>query len=119
VLRALERVDGVMLGREAYHNPYVLSELHLRIWPDDGFRVLTPAEILDRLVPYVTRRCAAGDPLHGITRHFLGLFNGRAGARAWRRYFTECARAPGASAALLARARDRLRDGAFLPPTGS
>jgi len=119
VLRELELVDGVMLGREAYHNPYVLSELQLRIYPDDGFRVPTPAEVMDRLVPYVAARCAAGDPLRAITRHFLGLFSGREGARAWRRYFTECARAPGASAELVARARDLLHGSGSMPPTGT
>ena len=118
VLHKLESVDGVMLGREAYHNPYVLSELHQRIFPGDAFRVPAPAEIMDRLVPYVAERCAAGDPLHAITRHFLGLFSGHEGARAWRRYFTECARKTGAGADLVVRARDRLLAGRALPPAG-
>jgi tRNA-dihydrouridine synthase A len=119
VLAALGRVDGVMLGREAYHNPYVLSELQRRVYPEDAWRTPTPAEIMDRLIPYVSERCAAGEPLGAIARHFLGLFSGRDGARAWRRYFTECARVPGANADLVMRARDRLRAGEPLPPTGS
>jgi tRNA-dihydrouridine synthase A len=117
ILAALGRVDGVMLGREAYHNPYVLSELHQRIYQDASWRAPTPAEVMDRLIPYVTERCAAGDPLSAITRHFLGLFAGRDGARAWRRYFTEVARVPGANAELIVRARDRLRSSETLPPT--
>ena len=108
---ALARVDGVMLGREAYHNPYLLSQLHERIFPDESWRAPTPAEIMDQLIPYVARRRAAGDSLGSITRHFLGLFAGREGARAWRRYFTECARAPDAGVELVVRARDRLRSG--------
>jgi tRNA-dihydrouridine synthase A len=122
ITAALGGVDGVMLGREAYHNPYVLSELHSRIFPNDGspdeaWRSPTPAEIMDRLIPYVAERCSAGDPLGAITRHFLGLFAGRVGARAWRRYFTHCARAPGAGPELVVRARDRLRSSDSTPPT--
>jgi tRNA-dihydrouridine synthase A len=119
VVAALERVDGVMLGREAYHNPYVLAELHGRIYGEGTWQAPTPAEIMDRLIPYVEKRCAAGDPLSAITRHFLGLFAGRGGARSWRRYFTECARKPGAGAELVVRARDRLRSIDPLPPTGT
>jgi tRNA-dihydrouridine synthase A len=123
ITATLGRVDGVMLGREAYHNPYVLSELHSRIFlndgsPDDAWRAPRPAEVMDRLIPYVAERCSAGDPLGVITRHFLGLFAGRDGARAWRRYFTECARAPGAGPELVVRARDRLRSSDATPPTG-
>ncbi len=115
VLAALARVDGAMLGREAYHNPFVLSQLHARVYDDPRWRVPTAAQVMERLVPYVTERCAAGEPLNAITRHFLGLFAGRDGARAWRRYFTECARAPGAGADLVARARDRLHAGEGAP----
>jgi tRNA-dihydrouridine synthase A len=116
VLAALARIDGVMLGREAYHNPFVLSELHAQLYDDPHWRTPTAAQIMERLVPYVAERCAAGDPLSAITRHFIGLFAGRDGARAWRRYFTECARAPGAGVDLVARARDRLRAGEGAPP---
>jgi tRNA-dihydrouridine synthase A len=115
ILAALGRVDGAMLGREAYHNPFVLSQLHARVYDDPHWRTPTAAQILERLVPYVAERCAAGEPLSAITRHFLGLFAGRDGARAWRRYFTECARAPGAGADLVARACDRLRAGEGAP----
>jgi tRNA-dihydrouridine synthase A len=111
ILAALSRVDGVMLGREAYHNPYLLSQLHGRIFADESWHAPTPAEIMDRLIPYVAMRRAAGDSLSSITRHFLGLFAGREGARAWRRYFTVCARAPDAGVELVVRARDRLRSG--------
>jgi tRNA-dihydrouridine synthase A len=116
ILAALARVDGVMLGREAYHNPYLLSQLHASVYGEEGWRAPTSAEIMDRLIPYVAGRLAAGDPLRAITRHFLGLFAGREGARAWRRYFTECARAPGAGVELVVRARDRLRAGAAPAP---
>ena len=53
-------------------------------------------EIVERLLPYVEREVAAGTPLHAITRHILGLFNGLPGARAWRRHLSEAARREGA-----------------------
>ena len=115
IVRALGAVDGVMLGREAYHNPFVLTQLQQRVYPQDSWQPPSPADVMDRLIPYVAARCAAGDPLSAITRHFLGLFAGREGARGWRRYFTEFARAPGAGAELVERARDRLRQGEVSP----
>jgi len=119
VVRALATVDGVMLGREAYHNPYVLSQLQARLGHDASWCAPTPAQVMERLIPYVAERCAAGDPLASITRHILGLFAGRAGARAWRRYFTDVARQPGAGAQLLVQARDRLLAEPTCAPTGT
>jgi len=84
----LQRVDGVMIGRAAYQNPYVMAEVDQRF-----FAAATPVpsrhEIVERLVPYVERSVAGGVPLKSITRHILGLFNGQRGARAWRRFMSE------------------------------
>jgi tRNA-dihydrouridine synthase A len=80
--------DGVMLGREAYHNPYVLSALHAAAW-NDGFHAPAPAEVVDRMQDYAARQLEEGVPLRAITRHMLGLMNGRAGARTWRRALSE------------------------------
>jgi tRNA-dihydrouridine synthase A len=80
--------DGVMLGREAYHNPYVLSALHRAAW-NDAFHAPAPAELIARMQQYAAGQVAQGVPLRAITRHMLGLFNGRAGARAWRRTLSE------------------------------
>ena len=84
----LERVDGVMIGREAYQNPYVLADVDRRF-----FGQPTPAptrhEIVERLFAYIEQEVVAGVPLKSITRHILGLFNGRRGARAWRRSLSE------------------------------
>ena len=86
----LARVDGVMIGREAYQNPYVLAE-----WEHALLGGAAPApsrfEVVERLLPYVERELAAGTPLRAITRHVLGLFNGLPGARAWRRRLSEAA----------------------------
>ena len=84
----LDLVDGVMIGREAYQNPYVLAEADRRF-----FGVAAPAptrhEIVERMLPYAERQVAGGVPLKSITRHILGLFNGQRGARAWRRFLSE------------------------------
>jgi tRNA-dihydrouridine synthase A len=88
VAEQLAHADGVMLGREAYHNPYLLPALHRAVF-DDGF-VTPPVEaIVERMRQYADMRVAGGTPLRAITRHMLGLFNGRAGARAWRRGLSE------------------------------
>jgi len=83
-----QHADGVMLGREAYHNPYVLSALHRAAW-DDGFHAPEPAEVVARMQEYASGHVSRGVPLRAITRHMLGMFNGRAGARAWRRTLSE------------------------------
>jgi tRNA-dihydrouridine synthase A len=80
--------DGVMLGREAYHNPYILPALHAAAW-NDGLHAPTPAEVVERMQAYAGRQMEAGVPLRAITRHMLGLMNGRAGARNWRRVLSE------------------------------
>ena len=93
----LAKVDGVMIGREAYQNPYALAE-----WERALLGTTEPApsrfEIVERLLPYIERELAAGTPLRAITRHILGLFNGLPGARAWRRHLSEAAHRPGADA---------------------
>lgn len=76
----LQHVDGVMIGREAYHNPYLLAELG-QLWnltPPDRF------EIMHKMLPYIEQRLAEGAPLSIITRHILGLFQNLPGARKWR-----------------------------------
>jgi tRNA-dihydrouridine synthase A len=92
VAEQLEHVDGVMLGRAAYQNPYVLAEVDRRFLGADG-AVPTRHEIVEAVLPYVSREIGAGTPLIAMTRHMLGLFNGERGARAWRRYLSE--NAPG------------------------
>ncbi|MGB5132803.1 MAG: tRNA dihydrouridine(20/20a) synthase DusA [Steroidobacteraceae bacterium] len=100
VTEQLGHVDGVMLGREAYHNPYLLPALHRAVF-DDGFETPQPAAIVAAMRDYAERRIAEGTPLRAITRHMMGLLAGRAGARAWRRALSEGASRPGAGAALL------------------
>ena len=88
VTEQLLHADGVMLGREAYHNPYLLPALHRAVF-DDGFEMPPIDAIVSAMRSYAERQAAAGTPLRAITRHMFGLFNGRAGARAWRRGLSE------------------------------
>ncbi len=96
----LEIMDGVMMGREAYQNPYILAEVDQRIF---GEQTPLPdrAEIVERLHAYASRQVAGGVPVKSITRHVLGLFNGLPGARAWRRHLSENAFKPGAGAEVI------------------
>jgi tRNA-dihydrouridine synthase A len=90
----LEHVDGVMLGRAAYHTPGLLGEADARLFGEG--EVVTPAEAVARYRPYMARELAAGTHLAAMTRHMLGLFHGSPGARTWRRILTVESVKPGA-----------------------
>lgn len=89
----LTRVDGVMIGREAYHNPYFLAQIEHEL-----HGVAPPAReaVMAAFLDYVETRLAEGVRLPAMTRHVLGLYLGRPGARSWRRQLSEGACAPGA-----------------------
>ncbi len=84
----LEAFDGVMVGREAYHNPYLLASVDREIY-GEATAVPTRHAIVEAFLPYVEQQLIAGVRLSSITRHILGLFQGVSGARAWRRYLSE------------------------------
>ncbi|MFZ5756076.1 MAG: tRNA dihydrouridine(20/20a) synthase DusA [Pseudomonadota bacterium] len=84
----LQQVDGVMIGREAYHNPWILHDADRRVFGDETATVATRAEIVEQMIPYIEHRLAEGHTLHSITRHMLGLYQGMPGARAWRRHLS-------------------------------
>jgi tRNA-dihydrouridine synthase A len=105
------QADGVMLGREAYHNPYALAAVEAAAWPGRGEPPPAPATVVERLKPYVAAQLAAGHRLHAVTRHVLGLYAGRPGARAWRRVLSEFATRPGAGLEVLDRAREAAERG--------
>lgn len=100
----LSRVDGVMIGREAYHNPYLLAEADCRIFGMD-----TPLRsrevVLDQFIEYARRQMEKGCRLHHLCRHILGLYQGQPGARSWRRYLSEQAGRPGADIGVLENSR--------------
>ena len=105
----LERVDGVMLGRAAYQDPYCLAEADSRLF-DPHAAVATRVEIVDAMLPYIEAELAGGTPLAAITRHMLGLFNGVRGARAWRRHLAENAHRPGAGSEVVRAAMAHIGD---------
>ena len=97
----LQRMDGVMIGRAAYHQPAdVLLEADQRIFGADH-APKSAHQVAEEMIPYIEARLAEGIRLHSITRHMLGLFAGRPGARAWRRILSEGATRPGAGIPLL------------------
>jgi tRNA-dihydrouridine synthase A len=89
VEQQLQHVDGVMLGREAYHNPYILAEVDKNIYQDKQAVIKTREQIVEQICEYIDREIADGCRLHSISRHILGLYQGRRGAKAWRRYLSE------------------------------
>ena len=88
---ALGWSDGIMLGREAYHRPFLLAELQQSQFADP-WECPSAADLLERMAAYVEREVAAGERLSAITRHMLGLYSGRPGARRYRQWLSEGAR---------------------------
>jgi len=103
----LARVDGAMIGRAAYQNPYLLADVDRRFF---GATEPAPSRhaVIERLLPYVEAELAAGTRLAAITRHIHGLFQGRPGARAWRRHLSENAHRPGAGPEVIRAAAARV-----------
>ena len=101
----LDRFDGVMLGRAAYHEPGLLGEADRRVFGEPGPDV-GGVEAVEAHLPYVREQLARGVHLAAMTRHMLGLFHGRPGARAWRRILTVEGVKPGADEDVILRALD-------------
>jgi tRNA-dihydrouridine synthase A len=100
----LEHVDGVMLGRAAYHTPGILGEVDARLFGEAG--TVDAFEAVRRYRPYVERELSRGTHLAAMTRHMLGLFHGAPGARTWRRILTVDGVKAGAGAEVIDRALD-------------
>ncbi|MCP5152263.1 MAG: tRNA dihydrouridine(20/20a) synthase DusA [Ectothiorhodospiraceae bacterium] len=109
----LRGVDGVMIGREAYKDPYLLATADGAVF---GERASPPSrhEVARAFIAYVEGRLAAGDPLLRVARHALGLFHRVPGARAWRRRISDHATRPGAGIEVLERALGEVPDEAFV-----
>ena len=104
----LQKVDGVMIGREAYHNPWILAEADRVIYGDRSRSILSRADIVMQMCEYIDREVAEGVPLHAITRHILGLYQGCPGARMWRRYLSENSHAENADSAVVKQAMEKV-----------
>jgi tRNA-dihydrouridine synthase A len=96
-------VDGVALGRAAYHNPYLLAEVDGRLLGETG-PAPSRRDVLEALTPYTERHLANGGRLNNVTRHILGLYHGRPRARAFRRHLSEQAPREGAGIEVLRQA---------------
>jgi tRNA-dihydrouridine synthase A len=105
----LARVDGVMFGRAAYQDCYILSEID-RSFFNSASPPPSRHEVARAMVPYMNEEGARGTPLTAITRHMLGLFQGVPGAKIWRRTLTEGARGSDATPALLERALSQISE---------
>ena len=103
-------VDGVMIGRAAYHRPALLAELEQRLI-DPAWLIPSPWEIVERMVPYAKACAQRGMRLHSITRHMHGVMAGREGARAWRRFLSEVAARPDAPPEMLFSALPMIKQG--------
>jgi len=105
----LQQVDGVMVGREAYTNPYLLAQVDAALFGDN--KVLVSREqILLQFLPYIEQQLTQGVALHHMTRHILGLFQGVPGARKFRRHLSENAWRKGAGIEVVETALQQLRD---------
>ena len=83
----LTKTDGVMIGRAAYHTPYLLAEIEKEIFNNDD--IPSRQEVIENLIPYIRAEIKKGTRLNQIMRHTLGLFHGQAGASYWKRYLSE------------------------------
>lgn len=99
----LQHVDGVMVGREAYHNPYLMAEWDALFYGDEH-EVLSRGKVVEALLPYVAARLQDGSSVRHIARHVLGLFHGEKGGRQWRRMLSDSKELSGADEALFIRA---------------
>ena len=87
VKQHLKKTDGVMIGRSAYHTPYILADIEREIFNNEN--ILSRQEVIEQLIPYVKYELKKGTRLNQIMRHTLGLFHGQSGASHWKRYLSE------------------------------
>ena len=94
----LEKLDGVMIGRKAYHDPYYLAEIEHLLFATE---LPEREEVLMAFLPYIDQQLSQGERLQSIARHLLGLFTGQPGGRLWRRHISENSPRKGASSKVL------------------
>ncbi|QOZ25178.1 tRNA dihydrouridine(20/20a) synthase DusA [Bradyrhizobium sp. CCBAU 51753] len=112
--RHLAHVDGVMLGRAAYQEPWRLLTVDSELFGEAAPHA-TMKDVFTAMLPYIERQLAQGTRLHAITRHFVGAFHGVPGARAFRRHLAENGVRPGAGAEVLRDAIALVDDRALTP----
>lgn len=109
-LEHLQRVDGVMLGREPYQNPWLLQAVDEVVFGAPAPAVENRFAVLHRIYPYIEDQLARGTPLTRMVRHLIGLFNGVPNARRWRRYLSENAYRKSAGLEILQQAESLVND---------
>ncbi len=97
----LAQVDGVMIGREAYQRPWMLSRVDSALFDDDSRSDLDRAQVMEQLLDYMERKISQGAQFWHIARHILGLYHGEPGGKQFRRLLSEKGPRPGASPELL------------------
>jgi tRNA-dihydrouridine synthase A len=111
----LQHLDGVMIGREAYHNPYLMASWDARFYGDDA-PVKSREQVLEAMIPYIRAELERYGPLglrmNGITRHILGLMAGLPGARGFRQVLSDSRKLAAGDPELLLEAAGRLRQAA-------
>lgn len=97
----LEKVDGVMVGREAYHNPWMLSHVDNLIFGKESHSQLSRHDVVEAFLPYIEQELSKGTYLGHITRHILGIFHAEKGGKRFRRHLSENSHMPGAGVSVV------------------
>lgn len=105
----LQFLDGVMIGREVYSNPYILAEVDKRFYTD-VHPVKSRVEVVMAMLPYIEQQLEQGARVWNIARHMLGVFQGQPGGRVWRRYLSQQGTKPGIGGELLTDALELLQE---------
>ncbi len=110
VQQELAYVDGAMIGREAYYNPYILACVDQDIYQDIDARPKRREEIVEQMCDYIDVELSKGSKLHSMTRHILGLYQDCRGAKAWRRHLSEKAHNVDADSSVVKAALSHVRE---------
>ena len=108
----MQHIDGVMIGRSAYYNPWILADADQRIFNTSyakGDVPLSELQVIEQMLPYIEQQLSDGIKLSAMSRHLLGLFFGQPGARQFRRSISEAAHIPGAGIEVIEKAVSHLK----------
>lgn len=104
----LQQVDGVMMGREAYHNPFLLADVDIELFSSQDPKT-NREDVIKHFADYCETEIAKGTRLNHLTRHILGLYHGQRGGKAFRRHISEHVSRPGANVDILQQASEHTR----------
>lgn len=106
VTKHLQYTDGVMMGREVYSNPWILTQVEQTLFQQNS--AITREDVVQKMIPYVAQHIASGGRAWHVIRHMLGIYQGQPASRVWRRYLSENAIKPGTQASVLNEALDAM-----------